>query len=119
MSNLDKLKTKLDEKSKADPRTTLFVGLPKIEEDTSQIIESQKDVETEVEKTEEPAPRKKQKKEPLLRKTYYVTKEIEECLRLMNFYYRKDISSLVREFILQGIPDEILKEAKENIKNNK
>lgn len=50
------------------------------------------------------------------RKTYYLTPEIVEAIRILGYKNRQDISELVRELLEKAIPEEIMEEAIENIK---
>lgn len=50
------------------------------------------------------------------RKTYYLTPEIVEAIRILGYKNRQDISELVRELLEIAIPEEIMKEAIDNLK---
>jgi hypothetical protein len=54
--------------------------------------------------------------ETLVRATYYLTPEIQECIRIMSFKNNEQKSVLVRNLLNSIIPDEIKEEAKNNLK---
>lgn len=61
-------------------------------------------------------PRKNKRNPEYIRKTYFLSPELIEAIRIYAFEERKDISEAVRFLLLESIPDRYLEEARKNLK---
>lgn len=57
----------------------------------------------------------KSSKIELVTRTYYLTPELIEAIRLLAFYRNKDKSELMREILTEYIPTDIMEQAKTNV----
>ena len=63
-----------------------------------------------------PLRKKKSKTGDLVRKTYFLSPELIEAIRIYAFEERKDISEAVRFLLLESIPEEYLTKARAYLK---
>ena len=63
-----------------------------------------------------PLRKKKSKTGDLVRKTYFLSPELIEAIRIYAFEDRKDISEAVRFLLLESIPEEYLTKARAYLK---
>lgn len=106
MSKNDLRKSIMDETGNPDPRKRLFqdqLGLnkpPAAENPAS-----------------EPEPEKRRKRQPLelSRKTFFLTPELIEAIRIYSFEERTDISETVRILLSESMPEKYMKAAEENL----
>ena len=99
----------------SDPRKRLFQEQPapkaEPEEKTvPKVIEEPQDRDI------TPVRKKKSKTANLVRKTYFLSPELIEAIRIYAFEERKDISEAVRFLLLESIPEKYITEERKYIK---
>lgn len=90
----------------ADPRKRLFqeqLGLPTKEEETIPAPET------------EPERRRKRQPLELSRKTFFLTPELIEAIRIYSFEERTDISETVRILLMEAMPEKYITAARKNL----
>ena len=58
---------------------------------------------------------KNNKKDNVFRQTYYMSPEIVEAVRIIDFESREGISSIVNRILRENIPEETLEQARKNL----